>query len=177
MKLAERVIQPYAIEVPESNLNDLHKRLENTRWSEGPELGWDGGTDRSYLRDLCDYWRKEYNWRGAEQQLNQFAHYLTEIDGVDLHFVYERGKGSALLTDPVAFGLRAGAIGAAPSPSSSPTSIPIQWSPFISLTFRSDISYRSRMICRRRNKSFSGKKTSGFKKKGPLQCTAFRIAI
>jgi pimeloyl-ACP methyl ester carboxylesterase len=119
-------IGPYTIDVPDAILNDLKKRLENTRWCPGPDMGWDGGTDANYLRNLCDYWREGYSWRGAEQKLNQLAHYRTEIDDIGIHFVHERGKGPAplplilthgypdsfyrfvklipLLTDPAAFG-------------------------------------------------------------------------
>ena len=129
MNLADSEIEPYTIDVPESILNDLNKRLENTRWSQSPDLGWDGGMDSNYLREFCDYWRERYNWRDAEQRLNQLAHYRTEIDDVGVHFVHERGKGPApfplilthgypdsfyrfvklipLLTDPAAFGGRA----------------------------------------------------------------------
>jgi microsomal epoxide hydrolase len=129
MNLAERAIAHYTIDVPEAILDDLNRRLSNTRWPQSPDLGWDGGTDAHYLRDLCDYWREQYNWRGAEQKLNQFAHYRTEIDGIGIHFIHERGKGPApfplilthgypdsfyrfvklipLLTDPAAFGGRA----------------------------------------------------------------------
>src|SRR5580698_6968974 len=92
MKLSESAIEPYTIEVPESVLNDLHRRLENTRWSQSPDLGWDGGMDANYLRQFCDYWREGYNWRNVEQSLNQLAHYRTEMDDIGIHFVYERGK-------------------------------------------------------------------------------------
>ena len=57
MKKKESAIAPYTIDVPEPILNDLHRRLENTRWSQSPKLGWDGGMDVSYLRECCDYWR------------------------------------------------------------------------------------------------------------------------
>ncbi len=122
-------IAPYTIDVPESILNDLRGRLANTRWPQSPCLDWDGGMDANYLRELCDYWREGYNWRNAEQKLNQFAHYRTEIEDIGIHFIHERGKGPAplplilthgypdsfyrfvklipLLTDPAAFGGRA----------------------------------------------------------------------
>jgi microsomal epoxide hydrolase len=122
-------VQPYRIDIPESVLNDLRNRLENTRWSFQVEgLGWDGGTDGSYLHELVDYWQHGYSWRSEEQRLNELAHYRTEIDEIGIHFVYERGKGPApfplllthgypdcfyrfvklipLLTDPAAYGCR-----------------------------------------------------------------------
>jgi hypothetical protein len=126
MKFSESAIGPYTIEVPELILSDLNKRLENTRWSQNPDLGWGGGMDANYLRQFCEAPREGYNWRSAEQKLNQLAHFRTEIDDIGVHFVYERGKGSApfplilahgypdwfyrfvklipLLTDPAAFG-------------------------------------------------------------------------
>jgi pimeloyl-ACP methyl ester carboxylesterase len=126
MKLSEIAIAPYSIDVAEAILDDLNRRLANTRWSQSPNLGWDGGTDASYLREFCDYWREAYNWRAEEQKLNRLAHYRTEIDGIGIHFVHERGKGPApfplilthgypdsfyrfvklipLLTDPASFG-------------------------------------------------------------------------
>jgi pimeloyl-ACP methyl ester carboxylesterase len=130
MKLSESAITPYTIDIQEAILSDLNSRLANTRWSpRGPDLGWDGGTDANYLREFCDYWRTKYNWRNEEQKLNRLAHYRTEIDGIGVHFVHERGKGPApfplvlthgypdsfyrfvklipLLTDPAAFGGRA----------------------------------------------------------------------
>ncbi len=122
-----RDVQPYRIDVADSILTDLGKRLENTRWaSQIAGSGWDGGMDAGYLRELCEYWKERYNWRSEEQNLNRLAHYRTEIDDVGIHFVYERGKGPApfplilthgypdsfyrfvklvpLLTDPAAFG-------------------------------------------------------------------------
>jgi hypothetical protein len=86
-------IEPYTIDVPESILNDLNKRLENTRWSQSPDLGWDGGMHPDYLRALCDYWRQGYDWRSAERKLNGLPQFRTEIEGTGIHFVYERGKG------------------------------------------------------------------------------------
>jgi microsomal epoxide hydrolase len=130
LEISSSAVQPYTINVAESILSDLRQRLENTRWGAQIEgLGWDGGMDGSYLRELVDYWREGYDWRREEQKLNQFSHYRTEIDDIVIHFVYERGKGPApfpvvlthgypdsfyrfvklipLLTDPVAFGGRA----------------------------------------------------------------------
>jgi epoxide hydrolase len=70
MKLSESAIGPYNIDVPESVLNDLHRRLENTRWSQSPDLDWDGGMDANYLRQFCDYWRVRIQLaqRGTESQ-------------------------------------------------------------------------------------------------------------
>ena len=55
--------------------------------------GWDYGTNLDYLKQLCAYWVDEYDWRKHEADLNRFAHYRTEIDDIDLHFIHEPGSG------------------------------------------------------------------------------------
>ncbi|MGD0950870.1 MAG: epoxide hydrolase [Methanotrichaceae archaeon] len=45
------------------------------------------------MRELCDYWQNKFDWRAQEMAINQFAHFHTEIDGIDIHFIHERGKG------------------------------------------------------------------------------------
>lgn len=84
-------VRPAPIAVPQTVLDDLHRRLSNTRWAEPvPGTGWDAGADVSYIRELCDYWRDEYDWRAQERSLNRFPLYLCEVDGVDLHFWWVR---------------------------------------------------------------------------------------
>jgi len=86
---------PFTIDVAESILIDLRKRLEHTRWSSEIAAGWDAGMDAAYLRELVDYWRQGYNWRDQERKLNRFAHYRADIEGIGIHFIHERGKGPA----------------------------------------------------------------------------------
>jgi pimeloyl-ACP methyl ester carboxylesterase len=122
-------ISAFTINVAAEVLNDLHLRLKNTRWSHQLEgTNWDAGTDLNYLRELVDYWRDTYDWRKHEAELNQFAHFKTDVDGVGIHFIHERGKGPnpfpiilthgypdssyrfakivPMLTDPASFGGR-----------------------------------------------------------------------
>jgi hypothetical protein len=75
-------------------LDDLRERLAKTRWpDEIGDSGWDYGANSSYLRELSDYWRGEFDWRAQDTSINAFAHFRTEIDGLGIHFVHERGKG------------------------------------------------------------------------------------
>ncbi|MGH2633631.1 MAG: epoxide hydrolase family protein, partial [Tepidiformaceae bacterium] len=86
-------VRPFRINVPEAVLDDLHRRLEATRWPDGiPNAGWDYGADPGYIRELCDYWRTSYDWRAREAELNTHSGYLAEVDGVDLHFWHVRGE-------------------------------------------------------------------------------------
>jgi epoxide hydrolase len=98
-------IHPFRIEVAQEVLSDLRQRLKKTRFSYRAEgENWVMGTDIDYLRELVLYWHDAYDWRKHETALNRFAHFRTEVDGIGLHFIHERGKGSnpfpIILTHP-----------------------------------------------------------------------------
>lgn len=86
--------RPFSIHLADDVLDDLRRRLANTRWPEPiPGTGWDYGADVHYIRELCEYWRLRYDWRTHEQALNQHPGFLATVDGVDIHFWHVRGKG------------------------------------------------------------------------------------
>jgi epoxide hydrolase len=81
----------FRIEIPQADLDDLHRRLAATRWpGEPPGTGWERGVPQDYLKRLTEYWRTAYDWRAAEQRLNQFPQFTTEIDGANVHFLHIR---------------------------------------------------------------------------------------
>ena len=88
-------VRPFRAEVPEPALIDLRRRLATTRWPDGETV-----TDRSQgvqpakLRELVEYWQTDYDWRSAEKRLNAFPQFLTNIDGLDIHFIHVRSKHS-----------------------------------------------------------------------------------
>ena len=84
-------ITPFHIDIPQAELTDLHARLANTRWpDELPGVGWSYGVPVSYLKQLAEYWRDEYDWRAQEATLNGYPQFVTEIDGQRLHFAHVR---------------------------------------------------------------------------------------
>jgi epoxide hydrolase len=84
-------IRPFRIEVPDSVLDDLRDRLVRTRWPDQiPGSGWDYGTDLTYLQDLCEHWATKFDWRVQEERFNRWPHFLTEIDGQQIHFIHAR---------------------------------------------------------------------------------------
>jgi microsomal epoxide hydrolase len=86
-------IQPFQIQVPDSELEDLRERLARTRFpDEVNDESWSYGTDLAYLRELCDYWQKKFDWRAQEERLNRFDQFTTDIDGLRLHFIHQRSK-------------------------------------------------------------------------------------
>jgi pimeloyl-ACP methyl ester carboxylesterase len=89
-------MQPFTIAVPETTLDDLRQRLARTRWPDDG-AGREYGTNLAYMKDLVDYWEHSYDWRAREAELNRFAQFRAEVDGVGVHFVHERSRGP----DPV----------------------------------------------------------------------------
>jgi len=84
-------ILPFRIEVPEAELSDLRRRLQQTRWPEPePVPDWSQGVPLAYLRDLCGYWADGYDWRAAEARLNALPLQQTEIDGLRVVFAHVR---------------------------------------------------------------------------------------
>ncbi|MFG2743711.1 epoxide hydrolase family protein [Streptomyces chartreusis] len=88
---ADTGIHPFRIDIPQSDIDDLHGRLDRTRWpDELPGVGWAYGVSSDYLRELVHHWRHEYDWRAAEARLNEWPQFTTEIDGARVHFAHIR---------------------------------------------------------------------------------------
>lgn len=123
-------VTKYHLQIPDAQLDDLRQRLAHTRWPERETVtDWSQGVPLDYVRELCDYWAHRYDWRRAEAQLNTFAQFRTDIDGLGIHLLHVRsphpdalplivthgwpgsviefGKVIGPLTDPTAHGGRA----------------------------------------------------------------------
>ena len=84
-------VKKFRIKVQKSALTDLKRRLSNVRWPERETVGgWSQGIPLSYMRELGDYWRDEYDWNRCQEQLNSLPQFITEIDGLDIHFLHIR---------------------------------------------------------------------------------------
>jgi pimeloyl-ACP methyl ester carboxylesterase len=91
-------IEPFAIEVPERELEELRRRIRHTRWPDAiPASGWSYGSDPDYLRELLGYWAEGFDWRDREAELNALPQFRAEVDGIGIHFVHERGSGPSPL--------------------------------------------------------------------------------
>ncbi|HRI94289.1 MAG TPA: epoxide hydrolase [Nocardioides sp.] len=84
-------MREFRIAVDETALEDLRLRLSRTRFPDQlPEGGWGYGFDAEYLRELCRYWRDEFDWRSVERTLNSFDHALTVVDDERIQFIHQR---------------------------------------------------------------------------------------
>jgi pimeloyl-ACP methyl ester carboxylesterase len=85
------LIMPFALDVPQADIDALQARLDQTRWPD-PETteGWIQGVPLERAKALVAYWRHDYDWRRCEAMLNGFGQYRTPIDGLDIHFLHVR---------------------------------------------------------------------------------------
>ncbi|WP_296679781.1 alpha/beta fold hydrolase [Novosphingobium sp.] len=123
-------IRPFTLNIAQPHLDDLKTRIAQTRWPERECVDdWSQGAPLEAVKDLAQYWRKDYDWRRCEARLNALGQFVTEIDGLDIHFLHVRSPhpdavpliithgwpGSVIefmgvidqLADPVRFGGRA----------------------------------------------------------------------
>jgi microsomal epoxide hydrolase len=92
--MPESDLRPFQLSVPESVLKDLRQRLLSTRLPDEPPLDpWSTGTSVAYVKHLLDYWRDGFDWRVQEAKLNAFRQFTVPLAGIDVHFIYEQGKG------------------------------------------------------------------------------------
>ncbi|MBO0864828.1 MAG: alpha/beta fold hydrolase [Mycobacterium sp.] len=84
-------VRPFRIDVPDAVLGDLRARLARTRWPEAECVDdWSQGMPLAYTRELAAYWADGYDWRSREAALNRFDQFITDIDGLDIHFIHQR---------------------------------------------------------------------------------------
>ena len=84
-------ITPFECQVPDAVLADLKDRLARTIWPDQLDgAGWDYGTERDFLQQLCTYWRDEFDWRASEARFNRYPQFKTEIEGETVHFYHIR---------------------------------------------------------------------------------------
>jgi len=123
-------IRPFQVHVPDEALAELRRRIVATRWPERETVtDTSQGVQLATIRELARHWATDYDWRKCEAKLNAIPQFITEIDGLDIHFIHVRAKhanalpliithgwpGSIIeqlkiigpLTDPTAFGGRA----------------------------------------------------------------------
>jgi pimeloyl-ACP methyl ester carboxylesterase len=91
-------VRHFRINVPEEDIVDLKRRLAATRWPDKETTDDDSqGVRLEIIQDLAQYWRTEYDWRTIESRLNALPQFLTEIDGLDIHFIHVRSAHEGAL--------------------------------------------------------------------------------
>ncbi len=84
-------IRPFTLAIPQVQLDILHTRLDNARWPERETVAdWSQGVPLAALQSFVQHWRHSYDWRRCEERLNSLEQHITEIDGLDIHFLHIR---------------------------------------------------------------------------------------
>jgi pimeloyl-ACP methyl ester carboxylesterase len=125
----DNTIRPFKVHVPQEAIDDLRRRITATRWSDKETVSDQSqGVQLATMKELVRYWGTKYDWRKAEAKLNALPQFVTNIDGLDIHFIHIRSKNAnalplivthgwpgsvfeqlkiiAPLTDPTAYGGR-----------------------------------------------------------------------
>jgi pimeloyl-ACP methyl ester carboxylesterase len=90
---SETEIRPFRVEFPEEEIADLRRRITATRWPERETVTDDSqGVRLALMQDLARYWGTDYDWRKCEAKLNALPNFITEIDGLDIHFIHVRSQ-------------------------------------------------------------------------------------
>jgi pimeloyl-ACP methyl ester carboxylesterase len=86
-------IRPFRVNIPEQVLSDLRRRIMATRWPDRETVrDQSQGVQLATIKDLAGYWGTGYNWRHIEEKLNSLPQFITEIDGLDIHFLHVRSR-------------------------------------------------------------------------------------
>src|SRR4051794_18520108 len=93
-----QAIRPFRVDVPDEALTEMRRRIDATHWP-SRELVTDRsqGVQLSTMRELARYWATDYDWRRCEAKLNALPQFVTEIDGVDIHFIHVRSPHAGAL--------------------------------------------------------------------------------
>ena len=86
-------IRPFHVNVPEAELTELRRRIHSTRWPDRETVTDESqGVPLATIQELARYWATDYDWRKIEAKLNALPQFITEIDGLDIHFIHVRSK-------------------------------------------------------------------------------------
>ena len=88
------MIEEFNINVSENDLSNINLKIKNYPWSSIEDMeGWIHGTNKKYLKELCDYWIVDFDWKVHEKLINSFSNFKTNVNGIDIHYIEEKGSG------------------------------------------------------------------------------------
>ena len=90
---SETEVRPFRVDIPEAEITELRRRIAATRWPERETVTGDSqGVPLALMQELARYWGSDYDWRKCEAKLRALPHFMTEIDGLDVHFIHVRSQ-------------------------------------------------------------------------------------
>ena len=89
------MIRPFKIKISDKIIQNIYTKVEKYSWHEMPDDGgWAYGTNLDYLKKFSKYWVNEFDWKKTEEKINKFQNFKSNIDGIDIHFIHEKGSRS-----------------------------------------------------------------------------------
>jgi len=89
------MIRPFKINISNKIVEDINTKVANYPWHEMPDDGgWGYGTNLNYMKELSKHWIEKFDWKKTEEKINKFKNFKTNIDGIDIHFIQEKGSGA-----------------------------------------------------------------------------------
>ena len=89
------MIKPFKVDISDKYLQNIYSKVKNYPWHEMPDDGgWEYGTNLEYMKEISKYWLENFDWRKTENEINKFKNFKSNINGIDIHFIHEKGSGT-----------------------------------------------------------------------------------
>jgi hypothetical protein len=86
------MIKEFKVNFTEKEISSIYQKVKDYPWDSIKNLeGWEHGTNKQYLKELCNYWITKFNWSKHQSDINKFENYTTDIDGIKIHFIKKKG--------------------------------------------------------------------------------------
>ena len=87
------MIEDFNVKFTEKEISLIYQKVRDYPWDSVKDLdGWEHGTNKKYLKELCDYWITKFDWKKHELEINKFKNYTTNIDDIKIHFIKIKGS-------------------------------------------------------------------------------------
>ena len=87
------MMRDFKVNFTEKEISSVYQKIKDYPWITMPDLdGWEHGTNKKYLKELCDYWVSEFDWYKHEKEINSFENFITNVEGTDIHFIKKKGS-------------------------------------------------------------------------------------